>query len=285
MTHYTKLNSQGNDFILIDTNENKKSITVDDIIYYSRRDKIGCDQFFIINSEDKGNISCEVYNQDGSKACQCGNGLRATMLYLNRKYNLLKTNLIVCNVSYEAKIYKDQISINMGSPKYVNIPEMSNNQDYLIAQHDLVITIESIKDNITFSFIPLSIGNLHCVVFSAGCDEHKKEICEVIDELYDGSMNIGFIKNAKDFLNNTKTAVDLIVNEKGAGYTDSCGSGATAAAICMFKLYELENESKVLNSTISIKQKGGTLCVNKKYNPDMFELIGPSSYDGEGYLE
>jgi diaminopimelate epimerase len=285
MTLYTKLNSQGNDFILIDTNETKNSITVDDIIYYSRRDKIGCDQFFIINSEDKGNISCEVYNQDGSKACQCGNGLRATMLYLNRKYNLLKTNLIVCNVSYEAKIYKDQISINMGSPKYVNIPEMSNNQDYLIAQHDLVITIESIKDNITFSFIPLSIGNLHCVVFSAGCDEHKKEICEVIDELYDGSMNIGFIKNAKDFLDNTKTAVDLIVNEKGAGYTDSCGSGATAAAICMFKLYELDNESKVLNSTISIKQKGGTLCVNKKYNPDMFELIGPSSYDGEGYLE
>jgi diaminopimelate epimerase len=110
MTLYTKLNSQGNDFILIDTNETKKSITVDDIIYYSRRDKIGCDQFFIINSEDKGNISCEVYNQDGSKACQCGNGLRATMLYLNRKYNLLKTNLIVCNVSYEAKIYKDQIS-------------------------------------------------------------------------------------------------------------------------------------------------------------------------------
>ena len=98
-------------------------------------------------------------------------------------------------------------------------------------------------------------------------------------------MNIGFIKNAKEFLNNTEVAVDLTVNERGAGYTDSCGSGATAAAICMFKIYELENESKVLNSTISIKQKGGTLCVNKKYNPDMFELIGPSSYDGEGNLE
>lgn len=285
MTLYTKLNSQGNDFILIDTNENKKSITVDDIIYYSRRDKIGCDQFFIINPEDKDNVICEVYNQDGSRACQCGNGLRATMLYLNRKYNLLKTNLIVCDVSYEVKIDKGQISVNMGSPKYVNIPEKSYDQDYLIEQHDLVITIKSISDNITFSFIPLSIGNLHSVVFSAGCCEHKKEICKVIDELYDGSMNIGFIKNAKEFLNNTKTAVDLIVNEKGAGYTDSCGSGATAAAICMFKIYELQNESKVLNSTISIKQKGGTLCVNKKYNPDMFELIGPSSYDGEGNLE
>ena len=64
---------------------------------------------------------------------------------------------------------------------------------------------------------------------------------------------------------NTEIAVELTVNERGSGYTDSCGSGATAAAICMFKIYELENESKVLNSTISIKQKGGTLCVNKKY--------------------
>ena len=122
-------------------------------------------------------------------------------------------------------------------------------------------------------------------MFSDGCVEHKEEIRKVIDELYDSSMNIGFIKNAKDFLNNTEIAVDLTVNERGAGYTDSCGSGATAAAICMFKLYELENESKVLNSTISIKQKGGMLCVHKKYNPDMFELIGPSSYDGEGNLE
>jgi diaminopimelate epimerase len=57
MTLYTKLNSQGNDFILIDTNHAKTSITVDDIIYYSRRDKIGCDQFFIINPEDKDNVS------------------------------------------------------------------------------------------------------------------------------------------------------------------------------------------------------------------------------------
>jgi diaminopimelate epimerase len=98
-------------------------------------------------------------------------------------------------------------------------------------------------------------------------------------------MNIGFVKNADEFLKNSKTVIDLVVNEKGAGYTKSCGSGATAAAICMFKIYELENESKVFNSTITIKQEGGILNVNKKYNPDTFELIGPSSYDGEGNLE
>ena len=285
MRPYTKLNSQGNDFILTESDTTMPDISVANIIKYSSRDNIGCDQFFIIDTTDKKNIFCEVYNQDGSKACQCGNGLRATMLFLNRKYDLLKTNLIVCGVSYEANIHEDKISINMGSPKYVNILKSSNDIDYTITQRDLVVSIISVKDNIKFSFIPLSIGNSHCVVFSEKCNNYKDQICAILDDLFDSSMNIGFVKNADEFLKNNKTVIDLVVNEKGAGYTKSCGSGATAEAICMFKIYELENESKVFNSTITIKQEGGILNVNKKYNPDTFELIGPSSYDGEGNLE
>ena len=76
-----------------------------------------------------------------------------------------------------------------------------------------------------------------------------------------------------------------MVNERGAGYTDSCGSGATAAAICMFKLYELSHESRVTRSMSRVKQKGGILDIKKTYNPDEFMLIGPSSFDGEGALE
>ena len=102
MRPYTKLNSQGNDFILTESDTTMPDISVANIIKYSSRDNIGCDQFFIIDTTDKKNIFCEVYNQDGSKACQCGNGLRATMLFLNRKYDILKTNLIVCGMSYEA---------------------------------------------------------------------------------------------------------------------------------------------------------------------------------------
>lgn len=285
MRPYTKLNSQGNDFILTESDTTMPDISVANIIKYSSRDNIGCDQFFIIDTTDKKNIFCEVYNQDGSKACQCGNGLRATMLFLNRKYDILKTNLIVCGVSYEANIHDDKISINMGSPKYVNILKSSNDIDYTITQRDLVVSIISVKDNIKFSFIPLSIGNSHCIVFSENCNNYKDQICKILDDLFDSSMNIGFVKNTDEFLKNNKTVIDLVVNEKGAGYTKSCGSGATAAAICMFKIYELENESKVFNSAITIKQEGGILNINKKYNPDTFELIGPSSYDGEGNLE
>lgn len=285
MIPYSKLNSHGNDFILVENDGTKPSLSVDQIKYYSKRDVIGCDQFFIINTSNIENIVCDVFNQDGTKACQCGNGLRATMLYLNKKYNLKRARLVVCNQVYQAEYDNELISVNMGSPMYVDKIDRLNESKYSIEKDGLVITLDELDSDLKFSFIPLSIGNDHCVVFSPESINYKERISEIINEIYNGIMNIGFIKNAADFMSDDKTILDIMVNERGAGYTDSCGSGATAAAICMFKLYELSHESRVTRSMIRVKQKGGILDIRKTYNPDEFILIGPSSFDGEGALE
>ena len=285
MIPYSKLNSHGNDFILVENDGTKPSLSVDQIKYYSKRDVIGCDQFFIINTSNIENIVCDVFNQDGTKACQCGNGLRATMLYLNKKYNLKRARLVVCNQVYQAEYDNELISVNMGSPMYVDKIDQLNESKYSIEKDGLVVTLDELDSDLEFSFIPLSIGNDHCVVFSPESINYKERISEIINEIYNGIMNIGFIKNAADFMSDDKTILDIMVNERGAGYTDSCGSGATAAAICMFKLYELSHESRVTRSMIRVKQKGGILDIKKTYNPDEFMLIGPSSFDGEGALE
>ena len=285
MIPYSKLNSHGNDFILVENDGTKPLLSVDQIKYYSKRDVIGCDQFFIINTSNIENIVCDVFNQDGTKACQCGNGLRATMLYLNKKYNLKRARLVVCNQVYQAEYDNELISVNMGSPIYVDKIDRLNESKYSIEKDGLVVTLDELDSDLEFSFIPLSIGNDHCVVFSPESINYKERISEIINEIYNGIMNIGFIKNAADFMLDDKTILDIMVNERGAGYTDSCGSGATAAAICMFKLYELNHESRVAQSMIRVKQKGGILDIKKTYNPDEFMLIGPSSFDGEGALE
>ena len=285
MIPYSKLNSHGNDFILVENDGTKPSLSIDQIKYYSKREVIGCDQFFIINTSNIENIVCDVFNQDGTKACQCGNGLRATMLYLNKKYNLKRARLVVCDQVYQAEYDNELISVNMGSPMYVDKIDRLNESKYSIEKDGLVVTLDELDSDLEFSFIPLSIGNDHCVVFSPESINYKERISEIINEIYNGIMNIGFIKNAADFMSDDKTILDIMVNERGAGYTDSCGSGATAAAICMFKLYELSHESRVTRSMIRVKQKGGILDIKKTYNPDEFILIGPSSFDGEGALE
>ena len=207
------------------------------------------------------------------------------MLYLNKKYNLKRARLVVCNQVYQAEYDNALISVNMGSPMYVDKIDRLNESKYSIEKDGLVVTLDELDSDLEFSFIPLSIGNDHCVVFSPESINYKERISEIINEIYNGIMNIGFIKNAADFMSDDKTILDIIVNERGAGYTDSCGSGATAAAICMFKLYELSHESRVTQSKIRVKQKGGILDIKKTYNPDEFMLIGPSSFDGEGALE
>ena len=53
MRPYTKLNSQGNDFILTESDTTMPDISVANVIKYSSRDNIGCDQFFIIDTTDK----------------------------------------------------------------------------------------------------------------------------------------------------------------------------------------------------------------------------------------
>tara|TARA_Y100000768_G_scaffold352301_1_gene303793 strand:+ start:3071 stop:3916 length:846 start_codon:yes stop_codon:yes gene_type:complete len=281
MTPYSKLNSQGNDFILIEKHKIETKLTRDMIENYCSRDSIGCDQLFIIDTSDKSNIKCEVYNQDGSIACQCGNGIRATMLYLNKKYDLCNTNIIICNRPYHSKIKDDLIYIDMGMPNFMKCPY---NEHISLSSDGIITSVDDKDSNINFSFIPLSIGNEHSVVFSANCLKNKDSISKILKKIFGYEMNIGFIENAKEFLNNSESIVKLTVNERGAGYTESCGSGATAAAICLFRLFELENKHEIDNYNIKIQQKGGILEVTKNHL-NSFELIGPSSYDGDGYLE
>ena len=284
MTPYSKLNSHGNDFIFVESHNLKMPISQDIIKKYSSRNNIGCDQFFIINTNDKKNINCQVFNQDGTQACQCGNGLRAAMLFLKKKYDINETKFIVCEASYHARIEKDLIHVNMGSPEYLQCPE-NIDEDLRVEKDGLTLSVEIKKDNFSFSFMPLSIGNNHCIVFSRDCFDHKDIISETIENIFGYEMNIGFLTNINDFFDSNDTEVNLIVNERGSGYTKSCGSGATAAAICLFRLYELDREIKVTNSSIKIRQQGGLLEVLKNYNPVTYELIGPSSFDGDGYLE
>ncbi len=283
MTPYSKLNSQGNDFILVEKHLIGKELTRDNIKSYCSRDKIGCDQFFIIDTVDKKNIKCRIYNQDGTEAHQCGNGLRATMLYLKKKYNLDSSNIMIGNTSYHSKIVNNLISVNMGSPTFIECPE-NIREEIILTKDGLVIHVE-LKNDLTFSFMPLSIGNEHSIVLSQGCLENKNIISKSLKAIFGYEMNIGFIENAIEFRDDISSQIKLTVNERGAGYTESCGSGATAAAICLYTLYEYKIGQSNNNLKIKIKQKGGLLEVTRNFTSNTYELIGPSTFDGEGYLD
>ncbi len=117
---FTKMNSQGNDFVVIDNTNLLYQFDNKQIRSICSRDIIGCDQLLLLDIKDSNNVTCEIFNQDGSSAQQCGNGMRAIMLFLNRKYNFFNSKIFVNLVPYNVSfISEKEIKVSMGNVIFI----------------------------------------------------------------------------------------------------------------------------------------------------------------------
>ena len=118
--NFVKMNSQGNDFIIIDVTYDSVSLTSTQIQEISSRSNIGCDQLLILDVQNSENVACKIYNQDASEALQCGNGMRAIMFFLNKYYKYEQAIIIVGGVKYFSTMNSpENIRVNMGSPTFL----------------------------------------------------------------------------------------------------------------------------------------------------------------------
>lgn len=279
--NFVKMNSQGNDFIIIDNTIAAHSLTLTQIKKISSRDDIGCDQLLMLDIKDMHHVSCRIFNQDGSEAYQCGNGMRAIMFFLNKYYKYIHACIIVKGIKYLASIDGEKnIKINMGKPDFINSKIVS----------DLpVISIDKLKvgymfrqEDFSFSYSPISLGNFHCVVFSDDCYSEKERISKILYNYYKDEPNISFILNYKNFYQKKDSHIRLKVKERGAGWTKSCGSGASATAALVIKN---SIHSDDLIDRVSIEQDGGRLDIQWMTNSDSdnnLYLIGPTTFEYEG---
>ena len=123
---FTKMNSQGNDFILIDLTKEKLELSDDVISKIIKNITTDFDQLLLIDFEKNSeSIFCQIFNSDSSRAYQCGNGLRAIMLYLNSEYSYSKISVDIEKRKYLVTIdEKKVITAYMGLPrafKLINI--------------------------------------------------------------------------------------------------------------------------------------------------------------------
>ena len=91
---FTKMYAFGNDFAIFDfRNEHiDKVFTQSELIIITDRNYgIGCDQLITIHKSDKPddekgtNVKIRVFNQDGSEAQNCGNGIRCVIGYIAKE--------------------------------------------------------------------------------------------------------------------------------------------------------------------------------------------------------
>lgn len=287
--NFSKLNGQGNDFILIDSLKKEIILTEDQIRKIcSRHFGIGADGVIIVRQSSKADMFMDYYNSDGTTAEMCGNGIRcmARFAYENK---LVSSNEFVIETRAGLKSIKLEISesnsvgeieVDMGSPIFkpekipINMDFLNRNHDFTKAQHvkatgsDVHFFLEEIRsDHPVFNYkLPVgknifiincvSMGNPHCVIFiDRNKDLGKINLYEIGPKienhpLFLNKTNVEFVKIENE------NELSMLVWERGCGETLACGTGACASAVASIVL----DLVSPLNP-VKVNLKGGVLKI------------------------
>lgn len=303
MFFFSKMQATGNDFIVINNLENNFEYSFKLLSKYlcDRHFGVGADGVLILDSGTKAKYRMRIFNQDGSEAEMCGNGIRCFAKYLYEK-KIVKDKIFEIETLSGVKKIKLTVEgntvvlveVNMGIPTFdfnkipvyydntkdtyednileaIEIEELSNKYS-----NNKELKITSLKDEVLekdkFIVYPISIGNPHVVHFVDNVDEIDIEKIGSLVENYKyfpNKTNVEFVQIKND------QTIKVRVWERGVGETLACGTGACASAI-------ISNLYKSTKSELTVELKGGNLKIN--YDGENVHLKGSAEIVFEGKM-
>jgi diaminopimelate epimerase len=211
-----------------------------------------------------------VFNNDGSEAEQCGNGVRCVVRVLAEAEGGLDELRLDSPVgTVEARmIAANRVAVNMGKPAFrpQNIPFVAERIDnfYKIDVNGADMIIGAV-----------SLGNPHCVVEVD--DVASADVASLGPALerhprFPARANVGFmaIRNRRE--------IDLRVWERAVGETLACGTGACAAMVVARRRGQVDDE-------VEVRLPGGQLVVSWRGADDSVWLTGDAELISEGTID
>lgn len=200
----------------------------------SRRKGIGADGLICVKKKP---LEMMIFNQDGSKAPMCGNGIRCFSLYAyNHRYVNKKSFEVLTSIGpYSVTITSFSpisILVNMGKASF-DRKLIKVDKDVNLMGYRLLIEGEEYK------LYTLFIGTIHTVIFVENPIEvYESSIGEKIANhpFFKEKTNVNFVKVID------KNNIIVRTFERGVGRTLSCGSGCCASFIVAHKEGYVEDE-------------------------------------------
>jgi carbamoyl-phosphate synthase large subunit len=275
--HFTKLQSCGNDYIVIENFDGRiegpESLCIS---LCDRHRSIGGDGIVLIEKSRVADVRMRIFNSDGTEGETAGNSIRCGAKY----------------VYEEGFVGRDRISVETSSGiKHLRLFLRDGKVNSVSVELDEVefdtarIPVKTRKKRIIDAPINvagreyrascLSLGNPHCVLF---CDNIDNLDLESIgpkfeySELFPERVNVEFVKVVDP------TTLRMRVWERSNGETMSCGSGACAAAKMAVELGSCEKDTD-----ITVEFPGGDMIVNVQ--DDKIVLTGEVAFAFEGKFE
>jgi diaminopimelate epimerase len=200
---------------------------------------------------NNADFGLKIFNPDGSEAEKSGNGIRIFAKYLydysyaGRKEFTIETlgGIVKAEVIEEWNGKAFMIKVDMGKATFesAKIPVIFDQEECFG---------ETLKiKNKKFLIHCVSVGNPHCVILTDHLDEALvKEYGPLIENhpMFPNRINVQFAKVL------SRSEVQILIWERGAGYTMASGSSSSAVASAMFK-------KGLTDKNVMIKMPGGEL--------------------------
>ena len=279
---FEKLHGLGNDYIILNDlkwniPEEKKAKLAERLCEFHF--SIGADGLIYVGASDKADIKMRIFNDDGSEAEMCGNGIRCFAKYVYENEIVKKSKMqietlkgiMIADLRINDEIVS-QVKIDMGPPilNCEEVPVISVRNKEKCIEEPLEILDK------TFIFTAVSMGNPHAIIFvenQLDNEELEKYGSKIeVHEQFPNKINVEFVKVQSE------TEATLRVFERGVGITNSCGTGTCAAVVAG----TLQGKFKE-NTPVVVHNDGGDLIIT--YTGESVYMEGPVERSFRGIVE
>ena len=270
---FSKMHGIGNDFVVADATLSPLP-DIDQVrLLADRREGVGCDQVLMaVRPSGAGrDLGVVIFNADGSRAEQCGNGMRCMAVFA-RERGLVASDEIAFETPGGCVLATigdgGSVSVRMGVPRLEpdEIPIAASSR---AASYGLDVDGEEIR------FAAVSMGNPHAVVRvpeAATAPVARVGAALQAHPFFPEGVNVGFAQPL------SRDRIRLRVVERGVGETRACGSGACAAVVAGRLCGDLDAGTRV-------ELPGGTLEIRWDGEGEAVWMTGPTAWVFDAEIE
>ena len=271
------MHGAGNDYIYVYVPENHIADPEKCSIEWSKPHfGIGSDGLILVDKSDKADFSMRIFNNDGSEAMMCGNGVRCVAKFV-RDHNLTDKNVVTVDTLSGIKtieLFTDENGVVNRGKVDMGEPSLSNKKQ-LATEDGSMVEGEVVDGQSKFKGTFVCMGNPHFVIFVEDIASVDIETLGPVIEnnpLFPERCNIEFAQVLAD------GSIRMRVWERGSGITMACGTGACATAVAASTTGRSGRTSRII-------MDGGELIIEWKAEDNHVYMTGPAAKVFEGEIE
>ena len=273
---FVKSHGIGNEYIVLDSDNisfrlSEKAIRRLCNVNYG----IGADGVLLKVGSERADFGLRIYNPDGSEAEKSGNGLRIFCKFLfdytftsSKKFSVeTPGGIITAEILDEERGKARTVRVDMGKAVFNSrdIPVNSDKEEFIGERIS--------AGGKEYEVNCVSVGNPHCIIIKDKLDIDEIKLYGPVLEnhpMFPNRINVQFAKVIN------KNNAEILIWERGAGYTLASGS-SSCAVTCILVRRGLTDRS------VMIKMQGGSLKIEISTDWNI-KMTGEVREIASGYL-